>query len=264
MKFIAADPSEKRYLPSDIIENCIFVTGLEALTGADFLITPSKIPINEKTLPIHIAKGIGIQRKNSPDFIASFMDNDSRLWRQLIRMLHTWPPQQQKQSWLITVGYFGQHTGIDEFGNKVRLIQVAEHKSGVRYKSYAGALTSWQLHGGYYQPIPGENLLLEWCQIMYARLLKREIDGKWGTTLLTRSSIKPLELLTGVETTLCTIPGLGTERARAVYTEAQKYWDRPTLIDCFRIMKDNKIEGIGDKTKNAALKFIGWGNGESK
>lgn len=264
MKFIIADSTEQRHLPDDMSECCTFVAGLEAKTGADFIITPLSVPVLEGTLPVHIAHSIGVQRKAAPDFLASFVDGDSRLWRQLVRMLNTWHPEQKRQPWLVTIGFFGQHTELDSAGIRTCYIRADEYKSNIRYKSFAGALVSWQLHGGYYTHIPADNLLLEWCEVMYARLVKFEKDGHWGTTLLRRGIVKPLELLTDVETTISTIPGIGVERAKAIYDETRKYIDHPTLIDCFRILKQNKIEGIGEKIKTTALKYVGWGNGEHK
>lgn len=259
MKFIVADPSEQRHLPSDVVENCVFVTGLETLTGADFLITPSKIPINEKTLPIHIAKGLCVQRKDVGDLVASFQGGDNRLWRQLIRLkMLSSPP------WLLLVGDIKAKNKTEQDGSRKFCAVVDGRDTDINYFAVIGSIDAWQRHGGYYSWISRDTLMLAWCELQYRNLVAKERRGGWSKTLITRGIIKPLELLTEVETTLCTIPGLGTERARAVYTEAQKYWDRPTLIDCFRILKDNKIEGIGDKTKNTTLKFIGWGNGESR
>ena len=253
MKFIACDPSEQRHLPSDVVEHCVFVNGLEALTGADFLITPSRIPINEKTLRIHINKGLCVQRKDVGDLVASFQGGDSRLWRQLIRLkMLSSPP------WLLLVGDIKARNKTEEDGSKKFCAVVDGRDTDINYFAVIGSIEAWQRHGGYYSWISRDTLMLAWCELQYRNLVAKEKRGGWGTTFITRGIIKPLELLTEVETTLTTIPGLGTERAHAIYTEAQKYMDRPTLIDCFRILKDNPINGIGIKTKQSALKFVGW------
>lgn len=259
-KFIAADPTEERHLPGELLEFCEFVKGVEELTGADFIITNSKVPINERTLKVHIAKGIGVQRKEAPDFLSSFQSNDGRLWRQLMRMLVAWPPSEGKLPYLVTVGFIGARNTTDDKGNQIKLMNVERRETQVRYGSYSGALRAWQRHGGYYEPIPNSGCLALWCNYMLRELQDRDKDGgEWTPTFIPRTTIKPLEILSDVETTLMTIPGIGMTRARAVYARAREMWDRPSLIDCFRLIKErDDIEGIGPKTKLTAIKYIGW------
>jgi len=262
MKFIIADPTEKQHLPDDFVEHCQFLAGVETLTGADFIITPSPVPVNENTLRIHINKGIGVQRKTVSDFLASFQEGDMRLWRQLIRMLHTWRAEEGKMAWLVMTGYVGQHTEYEN-GIAKHKVRADERKSGVYYKSFAGALTSWQTHGGYFQPIPGDNLLLEWCESMLSRLKLRDKNGGvWGRTYIPRQPIKPIEILSAVETTLLTFPGVGMERVKAIFDETVKFIPNPTLIHCIRIVKEHKIDGIGKDTRSKILKYVGWTNGD--
>ena len=259
MNFIAADPTEERHLPSDVREHTVFVKGLEALTGGDFVITPSKIPITESTLRIHVAKGLVVQRKNIGDLVASFQDEDARLWRQLIRM-----KLKVELPWLLVIGDLKAKNGVDSAGCKKFSSVVDGRESKINYMAVIGALEAWQRHGGYYSWISRDSTMLAWCELQYRNLVAKERRGGWGATLVKRGIVKPLELLTEVETTLSTIPGLGPERARAIYEETKKYVDIPNITNCICVVRDRRIDGIGPKIRGGVLEYFGWGNGDVK
>lgn len=253
MNFVIADPTEARNLPKDLLEVTTFHAGLEALCGADFVVSPSKLPVNASTIRIHINKGVSVQRKAAPDFIASFQSNDTRLWRQLVRLRLVCP-----QPWLLIVGHIGSRLEDREDSKSPRYASVDGKATTVLSSAVTGAKRYWQLRGGYYDDIPTEDLLLSWCQSWYEKLCKVEKQGGWGTTLIKREVAQPLELLSAIETSLCTLPGLGSERAHSLYLETLKYIDKPNFLDCVRILRDNKVEGIGTKTRESVLKFVGF------
>lgn len=253
MKFIIADPSEERHLPHEMLEYVTIIDGVEEQFGADLIITPSQLPIFSETLRVHANKGLCVQRKTVGDLCSSFQTNDSRLWRQLIRLLklNTLP-------WLIITGDIKARNQHGESGNRIHYAVVDGRETEINYWSIIGAIEIWQLHGGYYSWISRESLLYRWCEIQYGRLLKKEKQGGWKPTYVHRQPLKPIELMSDIESTLCTIPGLGPERARAVYSETCQIIDTPTLIDCLRVLKDRKIDGIGDGIRVRAMKYIGW------
>lgn len=246
--FILHDPTETRLLPSEMIACSTAVVGLEKELGADFVITNCKVPATDKTLKIHANKGISVQRKDIGDLVSSMQGNDGRVWRQLIRMklLCAYPV-------LLIVGDLKAKKNVDSNGEVYHTAVVDGRELGVRYFAVVGAIEAWQRRGGYVSWLSRDTLMFDWCNIQL-----RHLQKGWGTQYVPRTPVQPLELMSEIETSLMTIPGLGPERARALYEEAHKIMDRPTMIDCFRILKDRPVEGIGKVTRDKALKYIGW------
>lgn len=249
---ILADITEERHLPPSLKEHCKFVPGLEDLTGADFVISPLSIPFgNESLLLRHAKKGLCVQRKNIGDFVQSFTDEDNRLWFQLSR-LH----KVTKMPWLLLVG----DLKCDRDGHAV----IDGRESGWEYQKIISALEWWEVRGGYYTWLSRESLIAGWCKNWHGRMTNRDEEGKWGTKFISRPVGQTLYELPAVSRTLMTLPGMGEERAAAVHDRAQKKIEElgdkrlPTLMDCFMVIQDEKVEGVGEKTRERVLKYIGW------
>lgn len=271
-KFILFDPTERRNLPSDIVACGIEVNGLEAALGCDFVVTNSKVPPTEKTIKIHANKGVSVQRKDIGDLVSSLQEQDGRLFRQLIRMnLSCSYPM------LLIIGDLKAKKGIDEKTGELKHYAVVDGRETlINYFAVVGAIEAWQRRGGFVSWISRDTLLLDWCNMQLRLLQKRDENGNWETQYLKHKSPEPLppeeivigegkprvlqslEMMSRIESTLCSLPTVGPERARAIYTEAKKFMDVPTLIDCFRIIKERKVEGIGKETKEKILKYIGY------
>ena len=251
---IIADPSEKRHLPE---MGCVFLDGVEAETGADFIVSPSKIPPTPSTLRVHIHKGISVQRKDVGDLVSSLQDRDSRLWRQLIRLRQTCA-----YPLLLIIGDIKAKNGNTQTGEQEFYVVVDGRETHMPYFAVMGAIASWQEHGGYVEWISRDTLLPRWCQWKYNRLLAKEKAGGWRPTLIARQPVKPLELLSAVETTLLTFPGVGAERAKAIYEFTSRYIPNPTVTDCMRIVREHKIPDVGKETRAKILKYFGWTNGD--
>lgn len=150
---IFIDPSEAREgtrLPDTVIKQSIVLPGLEAMTGADLLVSilsqPKLSELNE-TLPNklalrkHLEHGLLIQRKSGLDLVNS-IPNDG-LSDKLVRM-----QQWSHRCWLMTVGILSSRAGeafIDGRG------------TAYSYNQVIGAILKWQSRGGYYINVPSDS-----------------------------------------------------------------------------------------------------------
>ena len=252
-KFILSDPTNQRLLPDELQPFTDYVTGLEQETGSDILLSASPLPHLSKFIRVHANKGIPTQIKHVSDLVSSFQDNDGRLWRQLIRlkMCCEYPV-------LLIIGKLEPRTGMDDNGKSTKFAVYDGRESRVPYLTVVGAIEAWQRHGGYVTWLSSDEELLGWCQLQLRHLEKNEKQGGWNKTFIARQVIKPLELLSRIETTLLTIPNIGPEKAQAITAKAREFFPNPTLLECMRIIRDNKIEGIGEKIRSQALDYIGF------
>ena len=155
---IFIDPTEARHgtlLPQSVIEKAQVLTGLEAETGADFLITPLSKPalgnaiadtkLSYAKLLKHTQAGALVQRKSGNDLLNSI----KRLPAILDRML-AWTPRPV----LLVTGVF--YPGKN--GNTVCNGRATKWD----YNSLQGALESWQLGGGFVRLLQQDSDILQW------------------------------------------------------------------------------------------------------
>ena len=255
-QFILADTTEERFLHQSVKDLCReFVSGLEDITGADFLITTLEIPCtNEALIKRHARTGLCVQRKELGDFLQSFKPDDNRLWTQLIRMREV-----TDIPWLLLVG----DLKCDREGKAI----VDGRETGFQYGAMIAAMDFWQLRGGYGSWISRDTLMADWCRIWYERLVKRDKHGSWGHHKVARPTPQGLYEVSDVERALSTFPLLGLERATAIYNRAQELNKArdvdvaglpPSLQDCMIIIQDEKVTGIGPIIRSRVLKFFGW------
>ena len=133
------DHTEARHgtkLPANVIEHATVITGLEALTGADLILSPldtptlkalTKCPASVQMLKIHCQAGCLIQRKSGSDFIGSI----SKLAEIEYRMSQWGLP------WLLVTGEFRC--------TPAQKVIVNGRKTGYSYWSVLGSLDSWIL-----------------------------------------------------------------------------------------------------------------------
>lgn len=256
-QFILADPTEERHLHPSITELVReYMPGLENMTGADFIITPLSLPVKSDAMLLrHARDGLCVQRKDINDFITSFFQTDNRLPNQLLKMC-----QVTEIPWLLIVG----DLKCDREGMSVADGRTRE----IRYDSVIAAMDSWQLRGndhcsGRLSWILSDRQMASWCIDWYNRLVKvqeRETAGldRWGDYPVFRPAPQTLYKIPDVQRTLMTLPGLGLERAQLVYDEAKKKVESPTLMDCLVVISDHPVVGVGKKTRESILQFVGW------
>lgn len=130
--------------------------GLEAATGADFLITPLSLPLTDVSnldsapiklaLEAHCNAGMLVQRKSGGDFLSSI----PRLsWIQT-RMLQ-WT--RCGSCWLVA-------TSIDIADDGT--VKAGGRRTSWTYESMKGACGWWQLRGGHVEFLPDDNALGSW------------------------------------------------------------------------------------------------------
>ena len=245
-KFILADTTEERHLHQSIRDVSTFVSGLEELTGADFILTPLSIPVtNEALIKRHAKAGLCVQRKEVLDLAASI--TDSRLWGQLDRML-----QVTDIPMLLLIGSM--------FGNGTNKLVTEKRETEFNYFSVRRNVMRWQLCGGYYDEINRDTQMLDWCRLWLDDLKKRnDNDGKFWPKKYVRPVPQTLYEIPNVQRTLLTLPGIGSDKAEAIYSTVQdKYGRPPSLIECFILIDDEKVSGIGPKIRKQVLDFVGW------
>jgi len=246
---ILADTTEERFLPDSVKSSCQFVSGLEDLTGADFILSPLPIPYKTEDLLLrHARLGLCVQRKDIGDFAASIRSDDNRLWSQLLRLkeITNFP-------WLLIIG--------DLKCTKEGKAVIDGRDTEVNYYSIISAMSFWQLRRGYMTWLSRDGNLEEWCRIWYERLasVNRRGTNGWGEFGFSRPVAQGLYEASQIERTLGTFPGLGTEKAHAIYNFAkEKCEGEPTLMDVMLTIQDDKVEGVGKKSRDKIMRYIGW------
>lgn len=261
------DTTETRNLPENLKSpDSLAVAGLEDLTGADLIISPLSIPATPNALLLrHASTGLCVQRKTVGDLLSSFTDKDNRLWFQLSRLLEV-----TTLPWLLVIG--------DIKCNRDGLAVVDGRETSWEYVKIIAALDWWQLRGGYVTWLSRETLIYSWCKMWQTRLENRDTeygDGKgWGEKIISRPVQQTVYEVPNVVRTLMTFPGMGEERAMAVYRATKEKIVELrgkdtvgdiTLMDCLFTLDGEKVEGIGNKTRRSILEYVGWTqeNGET-
>lgn len=187
---ILIDPTEARHrtrLPQAVIKQSVVLPGLEALTGADLLVTLSKSPNDVRKLAgdpqvstirrmaqlgqsvRHIAEkvdkplpfvlnvlrfenacrnGILAQRKTGRDACSIIPNSHGAV---ILEKMITWCPE----CWLVFVD---AEVGCNRAGK----MTVNGKAVGYLYNQFSGATDAWKRRGGFVKWLPGDNNLMGW------------------------------------------------------------------------------------------------------
>lgn len=251
---IFIDPTEARdntRLPLPVLRASQVLPGLEALTGADLLISPHESP-HIKSLPDplpepfrlaiekHITSGLLVQRKTGRDLTSSIGKLDEILGR-LLHWTH--------RPWLLVVA----DIKCDREGQAI----VDGRPSNYTWAAVEGALAWWQLRGGMLTILEHDRLVAPWANGWLARL-KKLSDSRYHHV---SRQVQQVLLAPDCRDTLMSLPGIGPERAQALL-ESQG-----TLAWCLSYLSDPrsvdfaKIEGIGPKTIQSVRAWMGLKEG---
>lgn len=210
------DPSETREntrLPQSILDAATEVPGLENATGADILISLVKMPrltkvtddeFSQNLLRRHCESGLLIQRKTGRDLTSSITKFPDILQRMLL-----WTPR----PWLLGIA----DIKVDRDGQAI--IDGAE--SGFTYAALDGALSYWQLRGGYVTILPNERLMAGWVNGWLKRLEQIKETPMYAIFRPPQQAV--ISMPRWMET-LATFPLIGHERAQAVAEYAGTLW----------------------------------------
>lgn len=244
---IYADPTEFRLnsplgpnRPDFIHE----LTGLEAFTGADFLVTPKTTPVltSAVAIPQQIQlremclTGALVQRKSAGDMASSIPNLHGILQRMR---------DKSPRCFLAPTGTIGEslegHCTID---GKV---------TGWSYKAYVGAIGAWTVDGGL---LPAFPLLTnadfyEWLTWLDAKVTERHYKPP-TTEVANAQAANP------AIATLLTIPGIGPESAKAVLDYCGSLWACLTYLTSRDSLKlTDRVRGIGPERINQARAHFG-------
>lgn len=245
------DPTEAREgtrLPSNIITAGSCLAGLEAETGADLLLSPlSGPPLTELNRPgrlalqVHCQAGVLIQRKSGMDLVSSIKKLSSIQWRM----------QRWGLAWLLVTGNIGC--------GKDGLAYVDGRRSHVSYQGLIGAFDYWQLRGGGVSVLRSDSLSGKWFQLMCERVQKVHEEPQVEIEML-KQVIVPSQGSAQEKAaiqTLSTLPGIGEKGARSITTT---YGSLSASLCA--LTGEEKIKGVGVKTRGEVRKWLGLKKGE--
>jgi ERCC4-type nuclease len=238
------------------IENAIPVDNLEALSGADFMISNLKMPPTNKALiQMHLTKGhaLLVQRKQGHDLASSIGE---RLNTSLTKMRSL--GARQAQCVLLFIGTLN----MNQEGNAI----INGQEAHAKYWSIQGAVSKWHDRGGVVEFLPRVRLLEAWMQLKeqhvkeYAKSPIKRVYHE--PPILAQNSENALQIPVIVNdgrNLLATIPGIGE-------TTAQSLWDEfkgdLSLIICWLCNPEsdtNRVHGVGPKTIEKCREFFDFG-----
>jgi len=230
---ICADVSELRQgtrLPPTVAAQCTELPGLEAVTGADLLITVGKVPPDVRCLKglsvTDLGEGPGetvqkcgvslpdaliahafrkacengllVQRKTGRD-LASSVPNFSAI---LARML-AWTDR----PWLLFVGDLKESKGEAVIDGK---------RTNFSYNAVQGALEAWQERGGYVTLLSRDSLVAPWVARWLDKLRMPKTEKVLPPRRIAQPIIGPDSGTKPWRSTLMSFPGMGVELANRV------------------------------------------------
>lgn len=168
---ILIDPDELKTSSKFPAIETIANPGLEALTGADFVVSKLPIQVVAETLQHHIDdKSLFVQRKHGYD-ILSF----DGLKSSISRMKQCQIPQQQ--SILLFIGKDEPETIQDIDTDKI-LVNGQEPYASTTYKTFLKVKALWRYRGGVVDWIPYPEVLEHWIQAQSEALQDIQEQGK--------------------------------------------------------------------------------------
>lgn len=256
---IYVDPTEIRAgsrLPS--MQGVVVVNGLEALTGADMMLSVYAAPVTSDALiRKHVTAGaLLVQRKSGEDLINSL---GAHLNSALDRM---WTITQRPGQCVLL---FSGRLAADADGMAV-IDGRLSHRS---YISVLGGLSRWHDRGGVVEQIAGDDLIPAWCEMKASHL--REYCDPSGevkhfypdTALRVVDKSDPLQMLIRVNdgrVTLATLPGIGAKTADDLWNWGGGNLARilDALCTPTTLKREDRPRGIGPATIRAVRAWMGY------
>jgi hypothetical protein len=213
------DPSESKQgtrLPEPIVKSGVALPGLEALTGADLLLSPLLLKLDEldsKPSQIKFAKhaeaGMFIQRKTGRDVTHLITDHS-----EIIARMHPWC--KRIAPWLLLVGSYNC--------NKDGALVVDGQALQWSYEAFIAALDAWQYQGTVTSNFDGGGITVLPRDIIVTPWVNRWLDklrAPESTKILAPKQASQILTLTKDENqpwrvTLMTFPGIGEELATRI------------------------------------------------
>lgn len=248
--------------------------GLEATTGADFMVTPSQLPAaSPELISIHIKKfrAVLIQVKRGYDLSNSI---GGRLLGSLARMREI--GADKNQCLLVSCGVF-----LPDRDGYVRDVIPRKSEGGLPYvyaspifseprmqmTSLSTALAEWALFGGGYVPLHDDYALSPFLERLERLLIQARDEPEkllWPEVMrFEQAPDKPfreIKLVRDGRSLLAALPGIGPTKAQACAdlwgsaADALPWLSDPDLYDK---LPDSYPHGVGHKTVEKIRDFLG-------
>jgi hypothetical protein len=288
-------------LPQEAIDYGYLWRGVEAETGADFVITPDLSDTHRailmqsqgktyveiarrldmqiadvadavhasedlsKVLYEYLYRGsLAVQRKSGEDVVRSVQDHG--LERAIARMYKSVPYGSQRV--LLYTGIFTQHNGN---------VVVDGRETGLSYMAFVMALTSWANRGGVVVHLDGDEFILPWVKLVEKKLNEYQHEDTKGIysdvyfppDMPDEDSVLQIPVeVTDWRVTLATIPGIGPDKINAICAHLEEVCQsEPTLTVAlqYAMSKDaaDSINGWGPKSTASVRRWMGLKDNES-
>lgn len=247
---IYVDPTELRdntKLPAALVGEAKNLPGLEAMTGADILVTPhddfiltelKDILPHRKSLQYHCDDGILIQRKSGGDFLSSIDDLVEIEWR-----MQEW----SDNPWLLV-------TEIKR-GKNGRVVAGGRYFKKWNYASISGALDAWQDRGGSVKKLANDQDIYQWVKNRERRCMtwlqepeKKVSKGGGKKGKVSRQSLRRIQD-TWCSTKWAFPAGIGRVMMESLARYIVEKWERPPTF----------ANAIALACSDEVLKVNGWG-----
>lgn len=258
MIFFDASETREGSRISRLVEVGQLTIGLEAMTGADMLISPLDLSLpvtlkpglvlHKKVLQQHCAAGWLVQRKSGMDLVHSIPS----LTLNILPRMRVW----SEWCWLLSTGWHDRNdSGNVIFGGNQLPTETA-------WSGLQGSLLAWQLDGGYYASLANDALVVPWLEQVDSTLQTWHDQGgrpdKWVSHKPTREVLRAdNEPALAI---LMALPGIGITKARACLA----IWG--SLAVCLMWLSDPELyeldpdlypSGIGLKTVQSIKECLG-------
>lgn len=256
---IYIDPTEARTgsrLPA--MQGVVVVDGLEALTGADLMLSVFSAPASsEHLIRKHITAGaLLVQRKSGDDLINSLGAHLNsaldRMWTLTAR---------PGQCVLLFSGV------LTSDANGMALID--GRMANRSYMSVLGGLSRWHDRGGVVEQVAGDDFIPAWCDMKLTHLKEYSTPGGEvkhfypDTALRVVDKSDPMQMLIQVRdgrVTLATLPGIGAKTADELWIWGGGNLARilDALCTPATLKRADKPRGIGPATIRAVRAWMGY------
>jgi hypothetical protein len=227
----------------------ISLPGLEALTGADILISPlnSPYPMNEHLLKIHLDTGaLLVQLKFGFDLIASIID--SRFKTSQVKMLAT--GANQNQIILLFIGFvFEPYREDGELMiNGTYVHNIVPAAKNFKYRHYLEQRLKWSLRGGIFEQVTLDSSLIIWIKSA-AEMFDKPVNRRvWEPQ-------QKLFLTDDWRNVLVNLPGIGERKAQDIYD----WLVDKSFFEFLAALEDESllaVPGIGLPTINKIKQYL--------
>ena len=259
------DPTEGREgtrLPEPIVKSGIALPGLEALTGADLLLSPLTLKLDELDSKLsqikfqkHAEAGMLIQRKTGRDVTHLITDHS-----EIIAKMHPWC--KTVAPWLLLVGSYGC--------NKEGALVVDGQALQWEYAAFIAALDAWQYQGVEASQFDGGGITILARDIVVTPWVNRWLDKLRAPEpkkiLAPKKASQVLVLAKDDDNlpwriTLMTFPGVGEELATRIAHYCGTLADSLAFIsnpDHVTLKQDDKFpDGFGPSKFANAHRWLG-------